>query len=159
MWNALQATGHGHDTILIGELAPRGLSALGTRQRPAGLPGDSGQTKPLQFVRTLYCVNSYYRELRGQAAGAVGCPSTAAGRGASASRIRRCSTPAGSPITRTRTTSHPTTESSTDPDIAPFPRLPNLERALDRVQRMYGSSKRFPIYNDRVRVHHPPAEP
>ena len=157
MWDALQATGHGHDTIIIGELAPRGLSALGTRQRPAGLPGDFGQTKPLQFVRTLYCVDSSYRELRGRAAGAVGCPSTAAG-----SRRFRKQNPAlfnasGFADHPYPDNEPPTTESSTDPDIAPFPRLPNLERALDRVQRMYGSSKRFPIYNTEYGyITHPP---
>ena len=72
-------------------------------------------------------------------------------------RIRRCSTPPGSPITRIRDGEAPTTESSTDPDIAPFPRLPDLERALDRLQRMYGSNKRFPIYNTEYGyITHPP---
>ena len=79
MWNALQATGHGHDTILIGEFAPFGLSGRAGPGHPQGLPGNFGQTKPLQFLRTLYCVDSNYRELRGRAARAVGCPLTAAG--------------------------------------------------------------------------------
>jgi hypothetical protein len=157
MWNALQATGHGHDTIIIGELAPRGLSALGSRQRPQGLPGDFGQTKPLQFLRTLYCVDSSYRELRGRVAGAVGCPSTPAG-----SRRFRQQNPAlfkasGFADHPYPDNEPPTTESSTDPDIAPFPRLPNLERALDRAQRIYGSSKRFSIYNTEYGyITHPP---
>ena len=157
MWTALQATGHGHDTIVIGELAPRGLSALGSRQRPQGLPGDFGQTKPLQFLRTLYCVDSSYRALRGRAAGAVGCPSTAAG-----SRRFRQQNPAlfnasGFADHPYPDNEPPTTESSTDPDIAPFPRLPNLEHALDRLQRMYGSSKRFAIYNTEYGyITHPP---
>src|SRR3984885_7452126 len=79
MWNALQATRHGHDTILIGEFAPLGLSGRAGPGHPQGLPGDFGQTKPLQFLRTLYCVDANYRELRGRAARAVGCPATAAG--------------------------------------------------------------------------------
>ena len=41
----------------------------------------------------------------------------------------------------------PTSESSRDPDIAPFPRIPNLERALDLVQQAYGSLQQLPIYN------------
>jgi hypothetical protein len=156
-WTALQATGHGHDTILIGEVAPRGLSARGTRQRPQGLPGQFGQTKPMQFLRTLYCVDSSYRELRGRAAGSVGCPSTAAG-----SRRFRKQNPglfnaSGFADHPYPDNLPPTTETSTDPDIAPFPRLPNLEHALDRLQRMYGSGKRFPIYNTEYGyITHPP---
>jgi hypothetical protein len=158
MWNALQATGHGHDTILIGEFAPLGLQGRAGPGHPQGLPGDFGQTKPLQFLRTLYCVDSNYRELRGGAAGAVGCPATAAG-----SRSFRKQNPAlfnasgfaDHPYAFTN--SPPTIETSSDPDIAPFPRIPNLERALDRLQRIYDSGKRFPIYNTEYGyITHPP---
>jgi len=147
MWNALQSTGHGHDTILIGEFAPLGLSGRAGPGRPQGLPGNFGQTKPLQFLRTLYCVDSNYRELRGRAARSVGCPATAAG-----SRSFRRQNPAlfnasGFADHPYPQNSPPTIEPSNDPDIAPFPRIPNLEHALDRLQRLYGSSKRFPIYN------------
>jgi hypothetical protein len=41
----------------------------------------------------------------------------------------------------------PNTEPARDPDIATFPRLPNLERALDRAQAAYGSVRRLPIYD------------
>ena len=141
------ATGHGHDTILIGEFAPLGLSGSAGPGHPQGLPGNFGQTKPLQFLRTLYCVDSNYRELRGRAARSVGCPATAA-----ASRSFRRQNPAlfnasGFADHPYPQNSPPTIEPSKDPDIAPFPRIPNLERALDRLQRVYGSSKRFPIYN------------
>jgi hypothetical protein len=146
-WNALQATGHGGDTVLIGEFAPDGLSGRATPKRPGGLPGDFGQTKPLQFLRTLYCVDSAYRQLRGSAARSVGCPVTAA-----ASRRFRASNPGL--FGATGLADHPysfhqppTSESSRDPDIAPFPRIPNLERALDLVQQAYGSLQQLPIYN------------
>jgi hypothetical protein len=146
-WNALQATGHGADTILIGEFAPWGLSMRATRKRPQGLPGQFGQTKPLRFLRTLYCVDTAYHPLRGAAARAVGCPATRAG-----SRAFRRNNPAL--FAASGLADHPyphdqppTIEPSRDPDIAPFPRLPNLERALDHVQRVYGSSRRLPIYN------------
>ncbi len=79
MWNSLQATGHGHDTILIGEFAPLGLNGAARPDHPQGLPGNFGQTKPLQFLRTLYCVDSNYRELRGRAAQAVACPGDGSG--------------------------------------------------------------------------------
>ncbi|MGN6871954.1 MAG: hypothetical protein ACTHMY_26485 [Solirubrobacteraceae bacterium] len=146
-WSALQATSHGPDTILIGEFAPRGMSARATPKRPQGLPGQFAQTKPLQFLRTLYCVDSDYRQLRGAAARAVGCPSTAAG-----SRRFRRSNPglfkaSGLADHPYPSNQPPTIETSRDPDIAPFPRLGNLERAIDRVQAVYGSHRRLPIYN------------
>jgi hypothetical protein len=146
-WNALGATGHGADTILVGEFAPWGLSARGTARRPQGLPGQFGQTKPLRFLRTLYCVDSSYRPLRGSAATAVGCPATASG-----SRAFRQDNPAL--FEATGLSDHPyphnqppTIETSPDPDIAPFPRLANLEHVIDRVQQVYGSRRRLAIYN------------
>jgi hypothetical protein len=146
-WNALQATGHGGDTILIGELDPQGVSGPTTSKHPQGLPGDFAQTKPLQFIRTLYCVDADYHELRGAAATAVGCPTNAAG-----SRRFRAQNPAL--FDTTGFADHPylqhqapNVEPSSDPDIATLPRLPNLERELDRLQRLYGSHRRLPIYD------------
>ena len=159
-WNSLLATGHGPstDTILIGEVAARGLSGRATPSHPAGLPGDFGQTKPLIFLRTLYCVDSWNRELRGAAARAVGCPTTAAG-----SRNFRAANPglfdadgfADHPYPDNDLP--PTMDSSHDPNDAPFSRLENLERELDRLQRVYGSRKRFPIYDTEYGyITHPP---
>jgi hypothetical protein len=156
-WSALEATGHDRDTILIGEFAPRGMSHRATPKRPQGLPGQFAQTKPLQFLRTLYCVDSEYRELRGASARAVGCPTNAAG----ARRFRqsnpglfRISGLADHPYPVDQP---PTIETSRDPDIAPFPRLANLEQAIDRVQRAYGSRLRLPIYNTEYGyITHPP---
>ncbi|MGH2884299.1 MAG: hypothetical protein ACRDPA_16670, partial [Solirubrobacteraceae bacterium] len=56
-WASLQATGHtpATDTILFGELAPRGAKRWGVF---------SGM-KPLVFLRALYCVDVNYRPLRG----------------------------------------------------------------------------------------------
>jgi hypothetical protein len=54
----LAATGHGGDTILIGETASR------------------GGIRPLPFVRALYCAGSSDRPLRGASATAIGCPSS-----------------------------------------------------------------------------------
>lgn len=146
-WNALQATGHGADTILIGEFDPWGLSGPPTAKHPRGYPGQFAQTKPLRFLRALYCVDSRYRPLRGSAARAVGCPPTAM-----ASRAFRPNNPglfdasglSDHPYPHNQP---PTIETARDPDIAPLPRLPNLERALDRAQRAYGSRRRLPIYD------------
>ena len=157
MWTALQATGHGHDTVLIGEFAPRGLSGAANRTHPQGLPGEFGQTKPLQFLLTLYCLDSSYRELRGRVANAVGCPTNAAG-----SRRFRKQNPAlfgatGFADHPYPDNAPPNIETSADPDIATFPRIPTLERELDRIQRIYGSGKRFPIYSTEYGyITHPP---
>ena len=55
-YSAFRATGHAHDTILIGETASRGW------------------IYPIQFVDALYCVNSHNRPLVGTAATNLGCP-------------------------------------------------------------------------------------
>ncbi len=147
-WSALQATGHGRDTILIGGLAARGASGPVTPSHPQGLPGDFAQTKPMQFVRTLYCVNSSYQELRGSAAAQVGCPTTAAG-----SRKFRAANPglfnaSGFGIHPYPQNQPPTVELSSDPDFVAFPEIPRLESGLDRLARTYGSGAHLAIYND-----------
>jgi hypothetical protein len=55
-WSALRATGNPASSILIGETANVGI------------------WQPLPFIRAIYCVSSDYRQLRGSAAAAVGCP-------------------------------------------------------------------------------------
>ena len=55
-YSGLVASGHAGDTILIGETASGGI------------------TRPLPFVRAMYCVNSRNQPLRGKSAAALGCP-------------------------------------------------------------------------------------
>ncbi len=55
-WAGLSASGHGHDTILIGETA------------------NVGNVNPIPFVEDLYCVGNSFHRLTGNAARAVGCP-------------------------------------------------------------------------------------
>jgi hypothetical protein len=145
-WSALESTGHGPatDTILFGELAPRGERRWGVF---------SGMT-PLAFLRALYCVNSGYRQLRGAGARIRGCPTTAAG-----SRRFRAQHPAlfaasgvsDHPYMRWYPPNHesnpdPTNGSSTA-DYASLGTIDNLTRALDRLQSVYRSSTRFPIWD------------
>ena len=147
-WNNLAATGHhpGSDTILIGETAPRGVSD----------PGDDLGIKPLSFLRALYCVDGRYQPLRGNAARAIGCPTTNAG-----SRGFRKANPAlfsasgfaahlyalqanpGPPNRPTNLTGGP----HSDPNFADLPQLGSLEWTLDRLNRVYGSGAKFPIWN------------
>ncbi len=146
-WNALQATGHGHDTVIMGSLSPRGFNAAPSPKFPQGLPGYFSTTKPLQFLRSLYCVDSLYQPLQGAAAAAASCPATPA----STQRFR-----AGHPglfeasgfgIHPYPFDLPPAQVDSHDPDYAEFGQLPRLASALDRLQQAYGSSKRLAIYN------------
>jgi hypothetical protein len=145
-WRSLQATGHttSTDTIAFGELAPRGESFWGVF---------SGM-KPLTFLRALYCVDARYHPLLGAAARMRGCPATRA-----ASKRFRAQNPAlfqasgvsDHPYMRWYKPNHelnpdPTNHSSTA-DYTSLGVIGNLTSALDRLQRTYGSSTRFPIYN------------
>ncbi len=145
-WSSLQATGHqpSTDTILFGELAPRGESFWGLF---------SGMT-PLDFLRNLYCVDSSYHQLRGSAAAIRGCPTTAAG-----SRRFRAQNPAlfqasgisDHPYMRWYAPNH---ELNPDPvnhlstrEYTSLGVLGNLSGSIDRLLRAYGSGTRLPIYD------------
>jgi hypothetical protein len=140
-WAALGATGHGHDTILIGELAPRG-------QTIGDYPGNFAGMVPLRFLRALYCVDSSFRRLSGPTAAARGCPTDSAASASFAAThpaLFKASgfavhpyPPGGLP---------PTVVTPDEPDYADLASLPRLERALDSLQQTYASSTRFPIYS------------
>ncbi|MBV9607654.1 MAG: hypothetical protein JO027_21235 [Solirubrobacterales bacterium] len=147
-WSALHLTGHGRDTIVIGNLDARGQTGAPSKVAPEGLPGNFAATKPLEFVRALYCVSSIYKELRGGAAKAVGCPATAG-----ASRRFRSAHPALFSASGFATHPYPVNlppnqASSTDPDYTEFSELPRFAGTLDRIQRVYGSGTHFRIYNN-----------
>jgi hypothetical protein len=139
-WSALHATGHGDDTILIGETAPRGASN----------PGIANGTVPLRFLRALYCVNSSYQELRGSAASARDCPATAAA-------SQRFSAENPGLFEATGFADHPYSlgqdsrpnlpSPANEPDYAGLTDLTKLESTLDRLNAAYGSHTKFPIYN------------
>ena len=63
-----------------------------------------------------------------------------------AAGIQACSRRAASPIIRIRSPSPPNRPSSNDPDYTEFSQLPRLASVLDRLQRLYGSRRRFPIW-------------
>jgi hypothetical protein len=149
-WRALMQTGHGADgdTIVIGGFAAEGRSGPVNAKHPQGLPGDYAQTKPLQFIPTLYCLDANDKPLRGSHAKARGCPVNAAGTRAFRARhpgLFNASGVADHPYSGGRS---PVNSQGLDTDFAIFSQLGNLERTLDRVQAAYGSHKRYRIYSD-----------
>jgi hypothetical protein len=157
-WKALQQH-HKHQTIIWGEFAARGNTFhLPWSKAPQGLPGNYGQTKPLIFLRTLYCVGSNYRPLRGGAASAVGCPTTGA-----AARRFRANNPAL--FSASGVSDHPYADHSSpvrdglnDPNFAAFPALGKFGREVDRLTGTYGAHPHLSIYNTEYGyITHPPS--
>jgi hypothetical protein len=161
-WSALQATGHRtrSDRILFGEVTPHGVAAWGV----------FSNMKPLIFLRSLYCVDSRYRQLRGSAAAAQGCPTTAAG-----SRSFRKQNPAlfsasgfaDHPYEQASAPNKPThlcgnklcVGGRTDPDFADLPQVPQLARTLDRLNSVYGSHTHFPVWSTEYGFRTKPPDP
>jgi hypothetical protein len=147
-WTAVQQTGHAQDTTLIGEIAAKGY-ALRPAGHPGLLPGNSAQTRALDFVRYVYCLDADYRPLRGNAAIQIGCPADAAG-----SNRFRAQNPAlfgatGFAVHAYDAKQAPDASPATiNANYATLPVLGRVATALDRMTRAYGSDTHFPIYND-----------
>jgi len=149
-WAALQATGHAGDTILIGALGSEGYQAPPSRRFPQGLPGTYGEMKPLDFVRELYCLTPSYQHYLGYAAWLRGCPTTQRGYASFRRQhpvLFQASGFSDHPYNLAKPNLPPTRAASSDPSWAEFAQIPHLAAALDRIQRIYGSAKRFPIWN------------
>jgi hypothetical protein len=150
-YSALQKTGHGKNTILIGELAAHGYAlSMGKHGRtwPQGLPGNAAQTQPIPWIRTLYCLSASGSKLTGTAASQVGCPTTAK---ASASfrkdnpGLFDASGVGDHPYANSAT---PRSDGKGNPNWSTLPNLPKLEAALDHATAAWGSGKHYSIYND-----------
>jgi hypothetical protein len=133
-YRGLYFSGHGRDTILIGETAPEGYEK----------PGFYTAMTPLPFLRDLYCVDARGRRLRGTAAGALGCPQ----KGSAAAFV------AAHPVLfhATGYAHHPyfffhaPAVSASDPNFIPLANLGRLARFLSGAFRTYGVRRQLPIY-------------
>ena len=151
-WSALGATGHGHDTILIGELAPAGI-------RYGSGVGDFNSMPPLQFLRALYCVDQSYKPLTGEAATVRGCPATAAESAKFAAQnpgLFKASGVAWHPYPQGLP---PNKITPGEPDYTELAAAPNLESVLDRMQRLYGSSTKFTLWSTEFGYQTTPPDP
>jgi hypothetical protein len=161
-WSSLQTTGHTTrtDRILFGEVTPHGENSWGV----------FSNMKPLIFLRSLYCVDSNDNELRGSAAAAQGCPTTAAG-----SRSFRKQNPAlfsasgfaDHPYEEASAPNKPThlcgnklcVGSPSDPNFADLPEIPHLESTLDRLNSVYGSRTHFSVWSTEYGFRTKPPDP
>jgi hypothetical protein len=140
-WTSLHATGHGHDRILIGELAPAGA-------RFKGAPGLFGAMAPLRFLRALYCVDANFRQLTGTQASQRGCPATPAESAGFATQNPGLFKASGFAVHPYAFTSlPPNVRIPNEPDYAELAAMPTVESSLDRVQQVYGSDTKFPIWS------------
>ncbi len=138
-WAALHQTGHGGDSILIGETAPLGSTL--------GAPGLFNAMAPLRFLRALYCVDAAYKPLQGSAAAQRGCPTTAAGTAGFAAAhpaLFKASGFANHPYPQGLA---PNTVSPQEPDYTELAATGRLESTLDRLNEIYGSHTRYSIYS------------
>ena len=139
-WSGLRATGHGHDTILFGNLAPAGETL-------PPFPGNFAAMVPLRFLRALYCVDSSYRPLTGAPAAERSCPATAAGSAQFASQHPALFHATGFAIHPYPQGLPPDAAPPNEPDYAVLADIPHLEHVLDTIQHVYGSSTRFPLWS------------
>ena len=138
-WDGLGKSGHGGDTILLGETARFAEPRRGSRSF-------SNSVAPtLRFVREMYCLSDRYRPLRGRAARARGCPATGAGRGrfkAQHPALFKAPGWAHHPYTLTREPSWKG-HGRTDTVIGSINRL---ARTLDRSRRAWRNFSRPPLW-------------
>jgi len=153
-WSALHANGHGSDTILIGELAPRGQTTV-----RFGLPGTSGGMVPIRFLRALYCVDANGKPLRGSFAAQRSCPTNSAGSRGFASAhpgLFQATGFADHPYPTSQAPLVPTWPNGGTNLYTDWTQLPALEQFLDKAQRTYGQHRRFAIYNTEFGEKMPP---
>jgi hypothetical protein len=146
-WGALQAAGHGHDTILFGSLAGGvGHDGHPSHRYPQGFPGTYGSTKPVEFMRELYCLDPNYHQYLGAAAAVRGCPTTAAGYRSFRAQHPVLFNASGFSDHPYPIRAAPNRTDEGDPNKAEFGELPHFTQLLDRMLRVY-HGKRFPIWN------------
>jgi hypothetical protein len=143
-WSALQRTGHGHDRIVIGNLSPRGVSVPPDTKLAAAV----AVSGPLAFTRTLYCVDSHDDPLRGAAALRAGCPTTPDGSNRFALAHPALFEASGFGVHPYPIGLPPTETTPSDLDAVQFGDIPKFASMLDHLQRLYGSHRQLPIYNN-----------
>jgi hypothetical protein len=136
-WQALADTGHGSDTVLVGETAPQGQ----------GNKKDLSQSiDALKFVRRLYCVDNNLNVLRGAQASLRNCPGDIATFVAQNPALFHATGYAHHPYALLT----PPDRRQAEPDWVSMADLAKLSRELKRIYQRYGqktqSSRGVPLY-------------
>jgi hypothetical protein len=135
-WTNLADSGHGADTILIGETAPQGVSD----------PGLSRPLEPLRFLRRLYCVDDNLNLLKGAEAQIRGCPADPATFVAENPGLFHATGYAHHPYALLT----PPSRRSTSPDSVSIGDLRALTRETTRIYQRYGqklpTNRGVPLY-------------
>ena len=136
-WTALADSGHGSDTILVGETAPQG------QQNRKGI---SQSIDALRFLRQVYCLDDNLNLLKGTSAQVRGCPGDSAAFVAQNPGLFRATGYAHHPYDML---SPPARESKVE-DWATIADLGDLSRELRRIYQRYGqrtqTSRGVPLY-------------
>jgi len=132
MYSGLAESGHGDDTILIGETAPRGASERAVTQ----------SLRPLHFVRELYCLNRRFRPFTGEAAQRRDCPDGGTGFRAAHPVLFDATAFAHHPYAFEA----PPGVSDPNKDDVVIADLGRLTRTLDLALGRHGSAKRFKVW-------------
>jgi hypothetical protein len=133
-WSGLQASGHGGDTILLGETAPRGLHR----------PGLTRGVRPLRFIRDLYCVDGKFHPYSGAGARQHGCPESPDPAAFAQAHPGLFAAPGWAHHPYSLTTAPWVADANRDD--ATLSGLRRLTRTLDRTFAAYGQSARLPIW-------------
>jgi hypothetical protein len=135
-WTNLADTGHGADTVLVGETAPQGVKDFGL-SRPLS---------PLRFLRRLYCLDDNLNLLKGEEATVRGCPADPATFVAANPGLFHATGYAHHPYALL---TPPGRKSKSSDDVA-MSDLPALSRELKRIYARYGqktqSTRGVPLY-------------
>lgn len=136
-WQGLADTGHGTDTILVGETAPQG----------EGNDKDITQSiDALKFIRRLYCLDNNLNILKGSEAQVRDCPGDAASFVTQNPALFRATGYAHHPYALLT----PPGRRSTQADWVSIADLGKLSRELTRIYRRYGqkmqSKRGVPLY-------------
>ncbi|MDP2712851.1 MAG: cellulase family glycosylhydrolase [Solirubrobacteraceae bacterium] len=136
-WQALADTGHGTDTILVGETAPQG------QQSRRGL---SQSIDALRFIRRMYCLDDNLNVLRGSSAALRACPGDIATFVAQNPALFQASGYAHHPYALLS----PPSARSKPADWVSMADLRKLSSELSRIYRRYGqrmqTSRGVPLY-------------
>jgi hypothetical protein len=140
-WKAFTSLHQTHAQITIAQITARGQSG-------GSLPGNYGQTKPLSFIRDLYCVDTKFKQLTGSAAKYAGCPTTTSAKKKFASSNPGLFHSSGLGIHPYPVNLAPTKDASRDPNFVTFNKIPTLEKSLDSIAKTYHAHSGTPLYNN-----------